>query len=76
MSLHDEALLKGEKDSMVVAKAKIQELAKPRCRHCYGRGYQGRIFPTGELILCACVMKNSDKKAREAKKAENAEVHQ
>lgn len=80
MSLRDEMLLKNERDSVVVAMDKLKEEAKPSCKHCYGRGYQGRIFPTGELVCCVCVMRNRDRKEREEarkskKEAENAQIH-
>jgi hypothetical protein len=70
MSLRDEQFLKGERDSIVVAMDKLREEAKPSCKHCYGRGYQGRIFPTGELVCCPCVMRNRDRKSREEAKKE------
>lgn len=34
---------------------------KPNCKHCYGRGFEGRDTKTNRIVVCRCVIKKIDK---------------
>ena len=33
----------------------------PNCKHCYGRGSEGRNTKTNRIVVCRCVVKKIDK---------------
>lgn len=33
----------------------------PNCKHCYGRGSEGRNVKTNRIVVCRCVIKKIDK---------------
>ena len=36
----------------------------PNCKHCYGRGSEGRNVKTNRIVVCRCVIKKIDKLKR------------
>jgi len=58
------------------AEADVTRLAKPNCRHCYGRGIVGYNIEGGKRneVLCSCVMNRVERLERVATNLEQKQL--
>ncbi len=53
----EEAILRGSSGGGKTRSAEIDVSPDPNCKHCYGRGHEGRDVLTGRIQVCRCVLK-------------------
>jgi len=51
-------------------KEQLAVIAKPNCKHCYGRGWVGFNQTTEKLVFCKCAIKVINKWRKEQSKKE------
>ncbi len=57
----EEAILGGSSGGGKTRSAEIDVSPDPNCKHCYGRGHEGRDVLTGKIRVCRCVLKKINK---------------
>ncbi len=54
-------------EEAVLRDKEIDVSPDPKCRHCFGRGHEGRDVVTGKIRPCRCVLKKINKLRLEGK---------
>ncbi len=63
----EEAILGGGSGGGKTRSAEIDVSPDRNCKHCYGRGHEGRDVLTGRIQVCRCVLKKINKLRLEGK---------
>lgn len=63
----EEAILGGSSGGGKTRSAEIDVSPNPNCKHCYGRGHEGRDVLTGKIRVCRCVLKKINELRLEGK---------
>ncbi len=54
-------------EEAVLRDEEIDVSPDPKCKHCFGRGHEGRDVVTGKIRPCRCVLKKINKLRLEGK---------